>query len=218
MKSIKTVEFLRRRVLAQYEHAEMKVGIVIEENENPVSVVKELTRFVKDALYETGEFASDLVTGKASVAAPKTEVAGTKVEKPKTETKTEVKTEAKVEESKKVEEAKKETAKQDEGTTSEAKPQDEKKEEKKADEKKTTTRKETTTKIKSTKATAYDRNLDVHKNLLGQYLDKQFPNWRKPDELKKAGTASRELQGSDFLDNDGQILESFKEAFSKYMV
>jgi hypothetical protein len=69
--------------------------------------------------------------------------------------------------------------------------------------------------VSRTKKTAYDRNLDTHKNLLGTFLDAELGNWRSGDLLKKAGAASRKLDEmkADFLDENGEILESFKGAF-----
>lgn len=227
METAQSVRFMRRVNLGNYEHAELEVTDVITDKSKSVSVVKGLMGFVSDALYDRGEFAKTATT--ASVKGPET--AATKVEKPKAEP------------AKKVEGPKKETPKQQElpiseekplaadgattpaGTTTEAKaPVEEAKAEapaeepKKEETKEKKTRKETTVKTKATKATVYDRNLDAHKNNLGAYLDKQFPGWRKPENLKKAGTASRELQGTDFLDGEGNILQSFKDAFGKHMV
>ena len=116
----------------------------------------------------------------------------------------------------KVEKEKVKTPKKEEVKVSEEKP---KEVEAPKEEEKKKAPKETKQKIKVTaKATTYDRTLDTHKALLGQFLDKEFSGWRKPEELKKAGQASRELNGKDFQDADGNILESFKESFRKYMV
>ena len=83
--------------------------------------------------------------------------------------------------------------------------------------KKAKAQKETEIKVKPTKATIYDRNLDTAKALLGIFLDKEYKNWRTADELKKAGTASRALVGEEFLDSEGNVLESFKVKFRQYM-
>lgn len=112
----------------------------------------------------------------------------------------------------KVEKEKVKNPPKEEVKVSEEKPQEEVKEEKPK------AKKETKVKVKITgKATTYDRNLDTAKALLGSFLDNEFPGWRKPEILKKAGAASRELNGTDFQDAEGNILESFKEAFRSKM-
>tara|TARA_R110000851_G_scaffold51546_1_gene122276 strand:- start:287 stop:895 length:609 start_codon:yes stop_codon:yes gene_type:complete len=68
---------------------------------------------------------------------------------------------------------------------------------------------------KKTKTTPYDRSNDIHKKLLGMELDAGFEGWRKDANLKKkCVAASHSLEGTDFLDEFGAVLESFKEALS----
>jgi hypothetical protein len=69
----------------------------------------------------------------------------------------------------------------------------------------------------SQKATAYDRLLDTHKKLLAGFLDTNFIGWKAPATLVKAGAASAALVGADFLDGEGEILQSFKDAFLAYL-
>jgi hypothetical protein len=80
---------------------------------------------------------------------------------------------------------------------------------------------ETERKTKGTgKNTPYDRTLDTHKSLLGAFLDEQYGRgWRSGSQLKKAGAISAALHEEkiDFLDGDGNILESFKERFRSEM-
>jgi hypothetical protein len=80
---------------------------------------------------------------------------------------------------------------------------------------------ETERKTKGTgKNTPYDRTLDTHKSLLGSFLDEQYGRgWRSGAQLKKAGAISAALHEEkiDFLDGDGNILESFKERFRSEM-
>jgi len=65
-------------------------------------------------------------------------------------------------------------------------------------------------KAKPSKAIAYDRNSDVHKKHFGAMLDKHFPNWRK-ELMTKAVTASKTLEGKDFMDNTGNLLPEFEK-------
>lgn len=63
------------------------------------------------------------------------------------------------------------------------------------------------------KATPYDRTVDTHKKLLSKFLDTNFPQWKDSTNLPKAGAASQALNGKDFLDAEGEVLQSFKDAF-----
>ena len=65
------------------------------------------------------------------------------------------------------------------------------------------------------KATPYDRKLDTHKKMLGDFLNAEAPDWKEPKNLPKAAEVSTSMVGADFLDGDGNMLESFKEAFLK---
>jgi hypothetical protein len=60
--------------------------------------------------------------------------------------------------------------------------------------------------------------LDTHKALLGTLLDYSLgKGWRAGALLKKAGAASVAMheEKADFLDANGEVLESFKEKFLK---
>ena len=65
------------------------------------------------------------------------------------------------------------------------------------------------------KASSYDRSNELHKKFIGEFLDKEFPTWRT--DTSKARKASEILNGKDFLDAEGMMLESFKEEFRKIM-
>lgn len=67
----------------------------------------------------------------------------------------------------------------------------------------------------NSKVTAYDRNLDLHKKLVAELLDANYPNWRA--NPSKAKEASVKLEGKEFLDNEGIILPEFKTAFAEAM-
>ena len=71
---------------------------------------------------------------------------------------------------------------------------------------------------KITNSVSYDRTLQTHKNLLGQFLDEKFPRWKVGDNLKKASDASKSLNGTPFLDENGDMLETFKQSFIDLMV
>ncbi len=67
------------------------------------------------------------------------------------------------------------------------------------------------------KNTAYDRKMDTHKKLLKGFLDVNFPGWNNATNLPKAGKASEGLSGTDFLDGEGEIIQSFKDSFLSYL-
>ena len=63
---------------------------------------------------------------------------------------------------------------------------------------------------KKEKVVVYDSTIAEHKSILGGYLSKKYENtWKTshPADEIKSFTAS--LNGKDFLDNDGKIVESF---------
>lgn len=69
------------------------------------------------------------------------------------------------------------------------------------------------------KDAAYDRQDPLHKKLVGEILDSKFKGWNKKgsDLAKKAGKASQELDGEDFLDNDGEVVPEFRSKLLKLM-
>jgi len=92
----------------------------------------------------------------------------------------------------------------------------EEKVEEKAEEVKTEEKKEEKKKtVVKAKNTPYDRTKEEHKRLLSSFLDKAVPNWKSKEVVSKASAASSKLteEKADFLDGDGNILDSFKQAF-----
>lgn len=66
--------------------------------------------------------------------------------------------------------------------------------------------------------TPYARDNELHKKLVGEFLNKAFPEWKKPANIEKAKAASAAMAGKEFLDAEGLIIESFKTEFRKLMV
>lgn len=61
----------------------------------------------------------------------------------------------------------------------------------------------------------YDRSNELHKKLIGEILDKKHTGWRKdPIKAKEASIAA---EGEAFLDDKGQVLESFLVYFAEKM-
>ena len=96
------------------------------------------------------------------------------------------------------------------------------KEDKKTTKKKTTKKKKTSKKVSkkvaAPKTVTYDRTVDAHKKELGMLLTANCPDWKATAESKaKAKGLSEHLQGEDFLDDKGDVLESFVEAIVQGM-
>lgn len=66
-------------------------------------------------------------------------------------------------------------------------------------------------KVFKRKPQVYDRQIDQHREIFSRELRSLKPNWKESDVLKaKAKKASEELEGEDFLDENGEVLASFK--------
>lgn len=67
---------------------------------------------------------------------------------------------------------------------------------------------------KKTKASTYDRANETHKSILSNMLKEELgATWKKQADAAKA--ASIAMDGEDYLDNEGEMLEEFKTAFLK---
>ncbi len=63
---------------------------------------------------------------------------------------------------------------------------------------------------------AYTRGDTLHKSLVSKWLDGESPTWRLKSG-KQVLRASEMMSGKPFLNDDGDIIESFKEAFLEIM-
>lgn len=195
---MRTIEYMRRKNIGNYEHEELRISDVVQDGEDINKKLSELKELVLSnlGLVETQN-------------APKAEPQKSE-EKPQTivkEKKNEKATKEVVSE---------ETVSEEEGDGEQEESNEESspKEKVKAARKPETTRK---TRLVS-KNTHYDRTLDTHKALLGTLLDNSLgKGWRAGALLKKAGAASVAMheEKADFLDANGEVLESFKEKFLK---
>lgn len=84
---------------------------------------------------------------------------------------------------------------------------------------KTTKKKVTKKKVTSKKKNiAYDRDVKAHKTQLGKLLHENFPGWKEDEDMAaNAKEASMSLAGVDFLDAEGNVLDSFIEALTEAM-
>jgi hypothetical protein len=65
------------------------------------------------------------------------------------------------------------------------------------------------------KLTPYDRNLEIHKKLFQSLLTELDPDWKK--DPSKAKSISQTLEGVEFLDESGEIVESFRNKLVEAM-
>ncbi|MBP6738759.1 MAG: hypothetical protein KA146_02160 [Leptospiraceae bacterium] len=181
---------MRRRPLEQYGHVEISMVATLEDGANVMNSAIQLRRYVEQATLERIPMEE---TQQMSFPTKEAEEKSKPVEA-KAETKVEAK--AEVKEEKKVE------AKEEKKAKAKAEPKVEAKAEPKA---------------KKVEGTPYDRSNDLHKKLMAEFLDAQFtPNW-KTTVLQKAKDASVALEGTAFLDAEGLMLQSFKDAFVQKM-
>jgi hypothetical protein len=164
---IKTITYIERKNLGNYEYAELSSVAELADGEDEVTAVEKLIAYVQASLKT--EIAKTPITGEV-LPEPVAE-APVKEKKPKAK-----------KENKKVIEA---TLESDNTIT-----------EKIVEKKKL--------------AIAYDSTIAEHKSIFGGYLAKKYDtSWKTshPADEIKSFTAS--LNGKDFLDNDGKIVESF---------
>lgn len=191
--NITHMEFLKRKETSRFEHEDFKVYVKLNENQDATEVAMSAVKFVEEILARKAQ------PGVNAQIDMKLEV--TKVPNLKSQSEEKVATETKAPAPTVEKEPTKRAAKK-------AEPVEEVKEEKKEEKK---------SKRLSTKEVVYDRGNDVHKKVLRAYLDDTFMSWNEGANGAKASKASKELDGKPFLDSEGQILRTFKEAFASYM-
>ncbi len=204
-----TVEYSYRKNMGNYEHAELKISGTFKDREDRQEVVADLIEFVGQALDQSGPFAKKAASKPATAKSEPKEQPKEEDEKPSTKAET-TKTASKAKgDSNESAKGKQEESSKEEQQTSSKKDGD-KKEESKNEQKA-----ENKGKRGINKNTKYDRKLDAHRNLFGSFLDECRPNWREKSVVSKASAVSAELheEGVDFLDPQGNILDSFMETF-----
>ena len=186
------------RNLGNYESEKMGASCAVEDGEHPVKAFDNLKAFVRgdklphaDVSVKVTDSANAAKEEKVVTEAPPKKEKKEKTAKAKKET---VAVEVE-EEEEKVEESNEETEEVEEVQEEKASRPANK---------------------KSAKgATEYDRENDLHKKLIGEMLDREFPNWKKGNQAKRIREVSREMEGELFLDSDSDVLDSFIEKFSE---
>lgn len=71
---------------------------------------------------------------------------------------------------------------------------------------------------KKSKSETYDRENESHKEIFSKLLRSVSPDWKKTDKgMARGKKASIEMEGHDFLDKEGNVLESFEDAVTGWM-
>lgn len=69
---------------------------------------------------------------------------------------------------------------------------------------------------KKPKNITYSRENDLHKKHVGQFLDDKYMTWRKDPKVKAAAVeASKAMEGKEFMNSSGEIIEEFKTSFTE---
>lgn len=185
---IKTITYTERRVLAQYEYAELTSTAELSDGDNEAEAVIILLNYVQSALKMEMKSFKENENGKVSGEcndSSSNDGGNSQEEQIKKEDKADKK-------------AKKRPKK--EGTP----PSDQ------SDSKPKHIEPEEAVQPVGKNVVAYDSTISEHKSIFAGYLTKKYENaWKtvKPAEEIKAFTAS--LNGKDFLDKEGKIVDDF---------
>lgn len=206
------VKFTRRYNVGQYEHEEYLVAANLDDGEVASEVLASLKAEVQ-AAYAGEQSASKMEDAGQEEEETSEEEKPVKTSKKSKASRTTTRGEESEEEDTSIPEEEEETEDGEEETvdaedTEEAVEEEE--EEKPAKAKKTKERK--------TKAAAYDRSNETHKKLFAEILSKINPKWSKEPRLREAAKkASAKLEGKEFLDKSGEMIDGFVLALRKMM-
>lgn len=70
--------------------------------------------------------------------------------------------------------------------------------------------------VKSKPAIKYSRAVEAHKTLLSSTLTTNFPSWKTSKPKEEIISFTTSLEGKDFVDENGIVLESFKKVLSGF--
>jgi DNA polymerase III gamma/tau subunit len=188
---ITEVKYMRRYNLGNYEHEEIAISAVLDEGEDHFAAIANLKSDVASA--QKGEASEH----SAAIAA-----AGEPASKPVKEKKSP---------KKKAEEEPSEEAEENDETEQDI----EESEEEEAEEEE---EKPAAKKSFKKKPQVYSRASEQHKEILSKVLSSVAPDWKKtPESKEKAKGASQKMEGKEFLDESGEVLESFTAEVKKIM-
>ena len=232
MKSmINEAKLTKRYNTGEYEFEEYSLGAVVDERESGVQVLKELKLQINEAF--TGEKSTE------AAAEPETKTEKKADKKAKKEKKKDAKpsdsdddadgSESESEdasndddESVADDEASDDAASDDSDGESDDSSEDESEEDAKPA-KKGKGKEEPAAKEKGKgkfkkKPQVYNRGIEQHKEIFSGLLRSVSPDWKKSDKTKAlAKNTSAEMEGENFLDENGEVLAEFKAAVVKHM-
>ena len=201
------VKYSKRFNLGNYEHEEFTVTAIVEEDAD----VKESLNEIKDVVNATqaGAEISENSVEKEDVK-PKT-AKGRGVKNPKKSQEPTTEGEEDEEEENNEEEDDQKVESEDSEEDAEVEEDEEEPKGKKAKGSNGTSGKRT-----KSRATSYSRVDDLHKKIVGDFLNEEVPGWNKKYK-ENALLASKKMNGKDFLDADGEVIESFKKDFLRVL-
>lgn len=223
---INEVKYMKRANLGNYEHEEITIGAAVEEGETVGEVLTLLKSKVEAALAGKLEPVEAIpTTGKAQSSSPTaTDTAKTKGKKGKPAPAPEPEAEAEtVEDDSLVDDENADDAEgiidDEELTEEDPTPEPAPAPAKKVAAKPAPAAAKTAAKAapKAKKMTPYDRANQLHKKLFVELLNVQHPGW-KTKAPAKAKDVSVSLSGTDFLDAEGSVVDSFKAATKAAML
>ncbi len=202
------ISYAKRVNLGNYEHEEIKITAVLDEGDDAVEGLAELKGMVASAV-DTEGLPAIAATGKpVKSAAGKSEKVDKTAKKPAKAAAGKTAKPEPVDEVETEDEETPETTEEEE--TEVVEEEEEEPEEKPA--------KKPVGKALKKKGSTYARTNEQHKALMAEKLTELFPKWKKTEESKaKAKAISKSLDGTDFLDAEGDIVPSFIVALKKGM-
>jgi hypothetical protein len=190
------VKYNRRYKTGDYEHEDFTVTAVLDKGDDVVATFGELRADIAKAFAaEVGEPEAEEV--------PAATAPGKKNKK------------AKEEEPEEVEEEDPEETPED--------PEEEESEEEETEEEEEETEEEEAPPAKTgkkfkKKPQVYNRASEAHKEIFSKMLAGISPGWNKKEDVKaRAGKASKDMEGQEFLDEEGNVLDSFSNSVKKLM-
>lgn len=209
------VKFTRRYNVGQYEHEEYLVAANLDEGEVASDVLSKLKAEVQ-AAYAGEQSASEMEDAGQEEEETSEEEKPVKASKKSKVSPTTTPGEESEEEDSGEEEADQEIEDSgDDGETEEEEVETEEVDEVEEEEEKPKAKRGPRTKSKAAK---YDRSNETHKKLFAEMLAKMQPKWSKEPRLREAAKkASAKLEGKEFLDKEGELLNDFVTALRKMM-
>lgn len=220
---VSEVKYARKFNTGNYESEEYSVTAIVEEDDSATAVFQKLKQEVTAA--HSGEQSGEANEEETATEDQPTRRRGSKKGKGSNSDKGETENETEEEKTEDVE-GEEEESETEAGNETEDDSQEE------SDDEETTSKRskkltrstdgaDTGGKVKKNfkkKAQVYQRTNPSHKDIFSTVLKEVAPLWKKDEKSKTKGKlASQKLEGSEFLDDNGKVLASFKQDVKKHM-